>query len=592
MAPVKKKKKSRLAPKPTSEEAAPVKKTLKNRGKTGNGSESTSKPVDSDKKPSENGNEDGKTKESSSAPVARKPCTWLRLDRLNPQIGTKSSVQNSDNCKKAKSTLEVEASKDQKRKGTKEEVKSISQVEASTDQKRKRTKEEVGKSISQDKADKNRKWGRTKEVEKSSYETNGDGKNISQNVEKNGKGLDNEMHGASEEMNEIPEKNLGGLIFMCNAKTKPDCFRYQVMGVPANKKEVVLDIKLGLKIFLFDYDLKLLYGIYEASSAGGMKLEPAAFGGGFPAQVRFTVVKDCIPLPESVFRKAIEDSYDKRTHKFDTKLTVKQVKNLTKLFQPTPWLKSTPLDHEKQLSQCHVSSNSNTIPSQDPLFLTEQEYRSRGLQQGRHLLPTTSGGDAIRYEQEQEHRPRNPASMNNDSTVQHREVNQQPDPLFLSEREYHVYGLKGPQRIPNAAPPVVSTNLISNQISRDYGKDAFNPYAESTTSLVNRYLSLPGTAETAPELYPLSGREMFANDQITSELRTRFVGPIADGEKPFAPYTLRDQSDFSQRPLPTVHPHREPSEFRLGLNLHHESDLVAAPISQRYSFGGPSLSRP
>ncbi|XP_073063382.1 uncharacterized protein [Primulina eburnea] len=586
MAPLKKKKKSRLTTISTSEEVTPVKKVLKNRDKTDNASESTSKPVDSDKKLSENGNEDGNAKESSSAPVARKPCTWLKIDRLNPQIGTKASVQISDNCKKVQSTPQVEDSNDQKReRKNEEEPKSIPQVEALKDQKRKRTKEEEeGNFISQVKTNKNRKWERTKEGEKSSYEPNGDGKNISRNLEEKGKGLDNEMHEAAEEMNEKQEKNLGGLIFMCNAKTKPDCFRYQVMGVPANKKDFVLDIKLGLKVFLYDYDLKLLYGIYEASSAGGMKLEPAAFGGGFPAQVRFTVLKDCIPLPESVFRKAIEDSYDKRTHKFDTRLTVKQVKHLTKLFQPTPWLTSTPVDHGKQFSQYHVSSN--TIPSQDPRFLTELEYRSHGLQQGRHLLPTTAGSDAISYGQEQEYFRRSPASMNNVSTVQHREPNQQPGPLFLSEREYHIYGLKGAQRIQNAAPSVATTN----QISRDYGKEAFNPYGETTTSLVNRYLSLPRTAATTPDLYPLAGREMFANDQITSELRAHLGVPIADGERPFAAYTFREQSDFSQRPLPVLHTPREPSEFRLGLNLHRESELTAAPISQRYSFGGPSLS--
>lgn len=46
-------------------------------------------------------------------------------------------------------------------------------------------------------------------------------------------------------------------------------------------------------------------------------------------QVRFEVHKDCVPLPESVLKKAIIESYNDRTRRFKNELTIDQVRFLS-----------------------------------------------------------------------------------------------------------------------------------------------------------------------------------------------------------------------------------------------------------------------
>lgn len=76
-----------------------------------------------------------------------------------------------------------------------------------------------------------------------------------------------------------------GMIFMCNSETKKDCYRYKVLGLPENRRELVGNVHKGMVLFLYDVDLKLMYGIYKAAGPGGYNIEPNAFKSQFPSQV-------------------------------------------------------------------------------------------------------------------------------------------------------------------------------------------------------------------------------------------------------------------------------------------------------------------
>ena len=74
-------------------------------------------------------------------------------------------------------------------------------------------------------------------------------------------------------------------IFESNTGTHPECLHRELFGA---KRNWPLKVRKGDLCFLFNYDEKLLHGIWEASTDGGTKLVPDAWSGNYPYQVRIT----------------------------------------------------------------------------------------------------------------------------------------------------------------------------------------------------------------------------------------------------------------------------------------------------------------
>uniref|UniRef100_A0ACD5XYX4 Uncharacterized protein n=2 Tax=Avena sativa TaxID=4498 RepID=A0ACD5XYX4_AVESA len=127
---------------------------------------------------------------------------------------------------------------------------------------------------------------------------------------------------------------MAGAIFMSNSETREGCFGTGVFGLPPEYARFVATVKQGMPLFLFDYTDRKLYGVFEATSDGGMDICRGAFrytGRTYPAQVCFNIVWKCRPLTEDEFFPAIEENYY-NSKKFYFDLSYQQVVNLYGLF--------------------------------------------------------------------------------------------------------------------------------------------------------------------------------------------------------------------------------------------------------------------
>ncbi|KAL3851588.1 hypothetical protein ACJIZ3_013470 [Penstemon smallii] len=167
-----------------------------------------------------------------------------------------------------------------------------------------------------------------------------------------------------------------GAIFMANTHTMKECFRRNVFALPSSKAKFVKQVKPGMVLFLFEYEKRQLFGVFQASSDGAIDIVPHAFhysGKHFPAQVCFTLIWRCKPLPEKEIRDAIRENYFS-PKKFKFGLSEDQVHRLLSLFSSRKLINKLPHHLPRELDDEVANCEDRGVRGDDNFASNERTY--------------------------------------------------------------------------------------------------------------------------------------------------------------------------------------------------------------------------
>jgi hypothetical protein len=102
---------------------------------------------------------------------------------------------------------------------------------------------------------------------------------------------------------------MKGLITRCNNETEPEVLSKNLMGDQAEYMSIFRTITEDDYLFLYNFESFQFFGPYKPVGLAG-NIDPKAWGGKFPSQIRFTELPESTVVP---FNKVV--SVIKRWHK-------------------------------------------------------------------------------------------------------------------------------------------------------------------------------------------------------------------------------------------------------------------------------------
>jgi len=152
------------------------------------------------------------------------------------------------------------------------------------------------------------------------------------------------LYEAEEPKAEIAARPLSGYVFVCNNRTERECLEKKLFGLQKSKWDRVSQVKRGDILFLLNYVTNRLHGVFEATSDGMLDMDPSAFDGYFPAQVRVRRKMRCSSLDEASLLPLIKRGWIRVSRRgvllFPDRLDPKFIDELWRIFLQVPHVPS------------------------------------------------------------------------------------------------------------------------------------------------------------------------------------------------------------------------------------------------------------
>jgi len=140
---------------------------------------------------------------------------------------------------------------------------------------------------------------------------------------------------------------------VCNNRTERECLEKKLFGLQKSMWDRVSQVKKGDILFLLNYVSNRLHGVFEAAGDGMMDIDPSAFDGYFPAQVRVRRKMRCPSLDEAALLPLIKKGWIKVSRRgvllFPDRLGPKFIDELWRIFlevPPVPRAKAGPVGYK------------------------------------------------------------------------------------------------------------------------------------------------------------------------------------------------------------------------------------------------------